>query len=592
MFAKVITALRASGHYLVAMGLIWGIFGCGDTDKNNPVIEKKVDVLIYGATPSGIMAAYSAKKAGLSVVIVEPGRWVGGILGAGLKPTQDMPNYAAVGGKTRELMLTLGVRNPPENYTIDDVHRLSRTDISPKYVREDFLKLLEENHIEVIYNHRVNHMVKSGLTLQEAIFDLAPYDNTGCPSPEAEKYENLKVAAKVFIDAGYEGDLMARSGVSFKVGRESTKDFSEDHAGVRPIGSYVQTRVDKESAESHGLGNITPISPFVVPNDPSSGLLKHVENDHRKELGAGDHYTQAYNFRFYVTDDPSRKATITPPEGYDPMDFELVGRYVEYLKSIIPDPEILHKRLSWIFPGWLNAGEYNYHRRSLFTMAPLGISHLYANGDYATKSMVWKQHQNYLSGLHHFMSTDPRVPETFREYVKNLGLDRYHHPETDGWPHQLYIRVSRRLVGEYTITEHDVYNRTSPEYPVGLAQYGLDTYPSRRIWFSQNDSVFVAIEGNMFVGGGSGPTQKPYPIPYEAITPMRHECANLLVPVLFSGTHVGYSSARMEPTFMIVGESAGIAAAQAIKEKVAVQEIDKKRLLEELRQRGQILVYE
>src|SRR5690606_24534427 len=176
MFAKVIAALRASGHYLVAMGLIWGIFGCGDTDKNNPVIEKKVDVLIYGATPSGIMAAYSAKKAGLSVLIVEPGRWVGGILGAGLKPTQDMPNYAAVGGKTRELMLTLGVRNPPENYTIDDVHRLSRTDISPKYVREDFLKLLEENHIEVIYNHRVNHMVKSGLTLQEAIFDLAPYD--------------------------------------------------------------------------------------------------------------------------------------------------------------------------------------------------------------------------------------------------------------------------------------------------------------------------------------------------------------------------------------------------------------------------------
>lgn len=553
-----------------------------------PGKDIKTDVLIYGATPSGIMCAYSVKKAGLSVLIVEPGRWVGGILGAGLKPTQDMPNYAAVGGKTRELMLTLGVRSEKSGLSIEDVRELTRKNISPKYVREDFLSLLKEMKIEVIYDHRVSRLVKHGAVLSEAYFDRAPFDNTGCPVAQAEEYEALKVRAKVFVDAGYEGDLMTRSGVSFQVGRESTKDHNEEFAGVRPVGVYTGLK-EETGKNTYGLGNITPISPFKIPGNPESGLLPLVEADNQKQLGAGDHYTQAYNFRFYVTSDPARRAPITPPANYDPQNFELVGRYIDYLKRNIEDQKTLRERLSWIFPGWLNAGEYNYHRRSLFTMAPLGISHIYANGDYATKAAIWKQHQEYLRGLHHFMSSDPRVPKEYRDYVAGLGLDKYHHPETNGWPHQLYIRVSRRLIGAYTITEHDVYNRTKITDPIGLAQYGLDTYPSRRIWFTKNDSVFVAIEGNMFVGGASGPTNVPYPISYRAITPARHECTNLLVPVLFSSTHLGYSSARMEPTFMIIGESAGIAAVQAIQEKVPVQDIDITRYLEKLKVSGQFL---
>ncbi len=549
----------------------------------------EADVLIYGATPSGIMAAYSVKKAGLSVVIVEPGRWVGGILGAGLKPTQDMPNYAAVGGKTRELMLRLGIRGQTQDPSLEQVREMTRKDISPKYVREDFLKLLRDLDIEVIFDHRVSRTVKSKTTIREAYFDLAPFDETGCPVAQAKEQESLKVRAAVFIDAGYEGDLMARSGVSFQVGRESTKDYDEEFAGVRPIGTYSPVANENNTAAGHGLGNITPISPFRIPDDPKSGLLPFVEDDHGKKLGAGDHYTQAYNFRFYLTSDPSRRAAISPSDDYNATDFELVGRYVDYLKSTISDQKKLFERLSWIFPGWMNAGEYNYHRRSLFTNAPLGISHIYSAGDYASKAAVWKAHQDYLRGLHHFMSSDPRVPGEFRNYVSSLGLDKYHHPETNGWPHQLYIRVSRRMVGEYTITEHDVYNRTTIRDPVGLAQYGLDTYPSRRIWFSKNDSLFVAIEGNMFVGGATGPTNVPYPIAYRSITPRRHECTNLLVPVLFSSTHLGYSSARMEPTFMIIGESAGIAAVQAIQEKVPVQAINLARYLQKLKEAGQFL---
>lgn len=544
---------------------------------NQNISKKKLlvtDVLVYGATPSGILAALAVKNAGYDVVIVEPGRWVGGILGAGLKPVQDMPNYEAVGGTTRKLMLTLGVRANDDSLTLKKVRQLTRKEISPKDIREDFLKLLSENKIDVIYDNRINRTYKKGTKIEEVFFDLAPFDENGCPVGEAKKVDNLSVKSQIYIDASYDGELMARAGVSNQIGRESKLDFNENLAGVRPF------------------DNITPISPFIEHDNCQSGLLPMVEHDHGKQPGAGDHYTQAYNFRFYVTSDPERRVPILPPDDYKAFDYELVGRYVDYIKKISINQDEEFQRLTRIFPGWLNAGEYNYQRRSLITMAPLGINHLYAAGDYATKARVWKYYQNYFRGLHFFLSTDERVPAYFREQTKSLGLDKYHHPETNGWPHQLYIRVSRRMIGQYTITEHDVYNKTKIEDPVGLAQYGIDTYPSRRIWFNRNDSVFVAVEGNMFVGGAKGPTNVPYPIPYRAIVPQKHECTNLIVPVLFSASHLGYASARMEPTFMVVGESAGIAAIQAIEAKVAVQEINIEMYLKKLKEIGQRLYWE
>ncbi len=551
-----------------------------DTSHKQQMDIEEIDVLIYGATPSGIMTAVSAKREGKSVLIVEPSKWVGGILGAGLKPLQDMPNYEAVGGTTRELLKKLGT-DTLETHEIEGLahqphgpFRKVMNRQSPREIREDFNKLINEHGIRVIFSHRINYVKKKDNQILSSVFDFAPFDENGIPPEVAERFNSLSVSANIFVDASYDGELMARAGVSNRIGRESLIDYGEELAGVRP------------------LGNITPISPFVEPGNPGSGLLKMVENDHGKTLTAGDHYTQAYNFRYYVTNDPERRVSITPPKNYNPMDFELVGRYVEYLKSTATDREDLEQKLSWIFPGWLNSSDYNYQRSSLITMAPLGISHLYAGGDYGTKARVWKAHQDYIRGLHHFLCTDKRVPEFFRNKTSELGLDLYHHPETNGWPHQLYIRVSRRMVGEYTITADDVYNRTKIEDPVGLAQYGIDTYPSRRIWFSKGDSVFVATEGNMFVGGSFGPTNVPYPIPYRSITPQKHEALNLLVPVLFSASHLGYASARMEPTFMIVGESAGVAAAHAINQKVPVQDINMKHLQDRLIQLGQRLKWE
>lgn len=557
-------------------------------------VEEKpidVDVLVYGATPAGILSAFAVRRDGRSVIIVEPSRWVGGILGAGLKPTQDMPNYEAVGGKTRELVLRLGVDPALKGITLEEVIRLMPK-MSPRDIRESFLGFLKEHAIRVIFDHRISRTTKKDQRLQEALFDLAPFDAWGRPVAEAQKHESLRIQAKVFIDASYDGELMARSGVSYRVGRESQLDYDEELAGVLPLGGISQPKAPSvEQAETilHGTSNLTPINPFVDPKDRSSGLIPLVEQDHGKRLGAGDHYTQAYNFRFYVTADPTRRAPILPPDHYDPAHYELVGRYVAYLIEQVKDPKELFERLSWIFPGWQNEGEYNYQRRSLITIAPLGISHLYANGDYSTKARIWKEHQDYLRGLYHFLVTDKRVPRAFREQTARLGLDKVHHPDTHGWPHQLYIRVSRRLMGRYTITAHDVYDRLLITDPVGLAQYGVDTYPSRRIWVEKGNTAYVATEGNMFVGGYKGPRNAPYPIPYRAITPQTHECKNLLVPVAFSASHLGYASARMEPTFMIVGESAGIAATQALEERVAVQDIDLGRYLNKLHKVGQRL---
>lgn len=530
--------------------------------------EAEAEVCVYGATPSGILAAVAVKRAGRSVVLVEPSRWVGGMLGAGLKPLQDCPNYHATGGLTHELLPKLGSSAPP-------LVGGDRRSLDPKAIRADFLSLLSEHGIRVIHEHRLAACEKDGAAIRRARFDLAPFDGTGCPVAEPERRDALVVAARIFIDASYEGELMAKAGVPFRVGRESAEEFGEELGGVR------------EPMEK------APLDPFVVPGDPSSGLLPWVEDDHGKAVGEADGYTQAYNFRYHTTADPAFRVPFPVPPDYDPADFELVGRYVAHLAASTDDPAALRARLVGIFPGWRNSGEWNYQRDSLVSMAPLGISQRYAAGDASEQARVWKAHQDYLSGLHHFMRTDPRVPESYRDEVAGLGLDGRAHPETRGWPHQLYIRVARRLEGRYTVTAADVYNRTSIDDPVALAQYGIDTYPARRIWGRGEDgATWVGLEGKMFVGGAGGPTNVPYPIPYRAITPREKDAVNLLVPVCFSASHLGYASARMEPVFMICGESAGIAAALALRADCAVQAIDPRRFRDALLAAGQKLAWD
>lgn len=513
----------------------------------------RADVCVYGATPAGIVAAVTAKQEGCSVVLIEPSRWVGGILGAGIKPMQDCPEPRAVGGLTKSKVFNTG-NDPPS-------------------IRESFSQWLRNEQIPVVFEHRLQRIEKQGPRIVRLHLDFAPPDELGVPAPTASPGAGKQVEARVVIDASYEGDCLAAAGVAYAIGREPADKFQE-----RPAGVGLPT-------------NWRPIDPYREPGNPESGLLPLVEADHGKPIGAGDDYTQAYNFRYYVTSDPMKRAPFTPPDDYDPAQFELVGRYVEYiLKWADGDVEKALPRLANIFPGWRNRGEYNYQRESLVTMAPLGVSRWYQDGDWPTRSRVWRGHIDYLRGLHHFLSTDPRVPEAFRERTAALGLDKTMHPDTQGWPHQLYARVTRRMQGRYILTHADVLNQTEVDDSVGLALFGVDTYPVRRIAVKdpQTGTLGVATEGNMFIGGNRG-TGRPYAVPYRAITPQARECANLLVPVCFSASYIAYASARMEPVFCVLGESSGVAGAQAVRGETSVQEIDVRQLQARLRERGQVL---
>jgi hypothetical protein len=518
------------------------------------VTPQKVDVCIYGATPAGIVAAVTARQEGCSVLIVEPSRWLGGILGAGIKPMQDCAEPEAVGGLTTSRVFKLG-KQPPA-------------------IRQAFAAWLEEEKIPVLFEHRVQKVEKTGKAITKLVLELAPPDKNGVPAPKAAQSDAAVVEAKVFIDASYEGDVMAAAAVPYAVGREAKEVFNEELAGVGPTTNW------------------TPIDPYVVQGDAKSGMLPLVDADHGLPKGSADDYTQAYNYRFYVTRDEAKRIAFEKPAGYEAKDFEVVGRYVEHLVRCTEGEDKLLKRLRDIFPGWLNSGEYNYKRDSLVTIAPLGVSRYYQDGKWEAKSRIWRQHKDYLSGLHHFLSTDTRVPEKFRAETVALGLDKTMHVDTEGWPNQLYVRISRRMQGPYVLTLADVWNKTQVEDSVGLALYGVDIYPVRRYAVADPSTgkMGVATEGNMFIGGSQG-TGHPYPIPYRAITPKAEDCSNLLVPVCFSASYIAYASARMEPVFCVMGESAGVAAAQSIHEGVPVQQIDATKLRSRLLERGQILAW-
>ncbi|MFD8028859.1 FAD-dependent oxidoreductase [Streptomyces sp. NPDC059717] len=504
-----------------------------------------VDVCVYGGTAAGCVAAMAAHQEGASVVLVEPGRWLGGMLSSGIKPLQDCPLPAAVGGLTGEVILGFGNE--------------------PRSVLRAFHEWIESADIEVVFERRVRSVSSEGNRITAIRLETSRPDKWGVPLPASESVPDIAIKSSVFIDASYEGDLMALAGVPYRTGREPQDAFGEEVAGVRPVTNW------------------TPIDPYMIAGDTTSGLLPLLHPDHGLPVGAGDDYTQAYNFRFYVTTDPARRVEFTAPDDYSADGFELVRRYVEHLGSDL-------EALRGVFPGWLNSGEYNYQRASLITNAPLGTSRAYQDGNWDTRSRLWRHHIDYLRGLHHFLSTDPSVPEEFRAEMSRYGLDAAVFPDTEGWPPQLYVRVARRLEGRYTLAHADVLNQNDHSDSIGLALFGVDVYPVRRIPHrdSETGRLGVATEGDMFIGGHMG-TGRPYPIPYRAITPQQSDCGNLLVPVCLSATHIAYAATRMEPVFCVLAESAAVAAVQSLRERTDVQGIDMRKFRARLAERGQVL---
>jgi hypothetical protein len=488
------------------------------------------DVCVYGGTASGVMAAVTAVKQGCSAVIIEPSRWLGGMTGGGLSHV-DWGREKAVGGTALSIL--------SKNY--DDA----------KY-REVFVELVKKYRIRVIYEHRVTSVLKEGTSIRSIGLDYAPPDARGCPVATPTKSNAMTINAKVFIDCSYEGDLMARAGVSYTWGRESRDAYGESLAGVRPNLAVYD------------------IDPYVIPGDAKSGLLPFVQDMKALPEGSEDRLTMGYGFRWKFSKDVDR-IPIDPPENYDPKQFELYRRGFKN-KARIDLGRRMKGKLGFFEEagGRIHSIGQGNLARALLAPTNYGGNAEYPDGDYATRARIWKADQEFMRCMTHFLRIDDCVPDKFKQLATELGFQRGIFDETGGWPHQLYVREARRMKSEYVLTQKDLEGRTDPKDSIGLASYGVDDWPY----------ATYALDGKVALYGGEFSMlyldekhNGIYKIPYRSITPKQAECSNLLVPVCVSASHIAMTSIRMEPVWMILGESAGVAAAMALSENTSVQEV-------------------
>jgi hypothetical protein len=400
------------------------------------------------------------------------------------------------------------------------------------------------------------------------MIDYAPVDETGCPPPQPKQLGVIEVSAKVFIDCSYEGDLLAMSGVSYTWGRESREQYNESLAGVRP------------SLWVHD------IDPYLKTGDPASGLIPFVQDRQIGPLGSADDLTMGYCFR-YEFDMSGKGIPIPEPMDYDTAEFELYRRALNGNIDIFSSRKMryslnLKEAKKKPFVGGANLN------RNIMASTAYGCNVDYPNGDWATRSRIWKFHQEFLSKIVHFAKTDPSSPESLKQYANRLTFRRGPFDETGGWPNQLYVRQARRMVSSYVVSQKDIAGETDPAHPVGLAAYGVDDWPYAVV---VEDSK-VAVQGGEFsiIYLDGGKYNGSYKIPYESIVPTKGECDNLIVPVCVSASHIAFTSLRMEPVWMILGESAGVAAALAVDAGIPVQDVSYEKLRPKLDELGQKLV--
>ena len=498
------------------------------------------DVCVYGGNASGVMAACAAAKEGAKVIVVEPSRWLGGMTGGGLMHI-DWGREEAVSGSTRPIL---------------------KKDYNDAQYRAVFTEMLKAAGVTVLFEHRVSAVEKSAGVIRTITLDLAPFDETGCPLAVPTKASARVIAAKVFIDCSYEGDLMARSGVAYTYGREAKSTYGESLAGAQPPMS------------------VYAIDPYVKAGDPQSGLLPGLQSTPVAPVGEADKLTMGYGFRWRFVF-KGESLPIEPPANYDPKQFELYRRAFQQGVDILSGRVMRGKVDGWEKSGGrVYSGGAGNLARALFAPTNYGHNAGYADGDYATRAQIWKEQQDFVRGMTHFLRTDPSVPAKQKEIALSAGFEKGAFDDTKGYPHQLYVREARRMVSDYVVTQKDMEGRTNPADSVGLASYGVDEWPY----------ATVALDGKVALMGGyysmlylEQEHRGIYRIPYRSIVPKKNQCTNLIVPVCVSASHIAMTSIRMEPVWMILGESAGVAASMAVKSGTAVQDVPYAELYPKLR---------
>jgi hypothetical protein len=498
---------------------------------------ERYDVVVYGATAGGTMAAVAASEEGARVALLEPGRHVGGMLSGGLGRTDMDRQQHVIGGLSREFFARVGRHYGQEvAWTFE-----------PSVAEATLRDWLDEAGVDVLFEHRLDGVEKKGDRIQ-----VLRCVNGGV------------FEAGVYVDASYEGDLMKAAGVSYTFGREGRARYGESWSGRREL-----------LPGHHQLG--VPVSPY----DDEGRRLPYIQPyEELGQIGEGDRKIQAYCFRLCLTRDPDNRLPIPPPEGYDPRRFGLVRNYLRALGerarigNVLGISEMPNQKTD------INAGG------GVSTNLP-GASWEYPEAGYERRQEIWKEHLDWAHGLVYFLANDPGVPEALRHEVARYGLARDEFVDTGHWPHQMYVREARRMLGEYVLTQHDLDRFRRKHDSVGMAGYNIDIREIQ--WVAVPVPRFPTIALEVLQEGYLSVPIEPYEIPYRSVLPRQEEASNLLVTSCISASHVAYASFRMEPQYMIVGESAGVAAAQAVRTGRDVHDVDRVELQARLRERGQIL---
>jgi hypothetical protein len=487
---------------------------------------------------------------GKSVVLIEPGKHLGGLTSGGLGWT-DSGNKAVIGGFAREYYQRLKKHydrpeawkyQKPENYQFYRPQEVAIWTFEPHVAERTYDEYVKEHKIPVVREERLDRAPGKGVKK----------DGQRITAIVMESGKSF--GGKMFIDATYEGDLMAAAGVSYAVGREPNSKYDETLNGVA------------RAHNTHLHRFVVKVDPYVKPGDPNSGLLHGIDPGPYPKEGEGDDRLQAYCFRMCMSEIPANRVPFPRPEGYDEAKYELLFRNFEAGDMRLP-----------LKIDRMPNGKTDTNNNCAVSTDYIGQNYKYPEASYAEREKIIKEHEVYQKGLMWSLANHKRVPEKIREQVSRWGLPKDEFTDNGGWPHQIYVREARRMVSDHVMTEQDCRRKRVTPQPVGMGSYNMDSHNCMR-WVTPEG--VVQNEGDVQVSPGG-----PYMVSYLSIVPKKGECANLLVPVCVASSHIAYGSIRMEPVFMVLGQSAATAAVQAIDDGVDVQKVDyeklKKRLLED-----------
>lgn len=524
----------------------------GLTSFQLPKKQVSYDVVIYGGTAAGVTAAIQLSKMGKSVALLEPTMHLGGMSVEGLGGTDidnhnDFQNSPAVGGLAlefyRRIAKVYGREEAFENALKNKVKNTSLWRFESKVAEKVFNDWIKEHQIDVFLGRRLAENAQAVSKKMTTITEI-----------RTEKGEVFK--GKIFMDATIEGDLLARAGVSTTVGREANATYNETRNGIR--------------AETDHAQFLVKVNPYKNPNDSNSGVIPTIQDESLGTPGTGDKRLQAFCFRMCLTQNPDNQIPFTKPTRYDRGQYEI---YLRYIKA----GGKLYRPSAGLPNGKTDLGAWHDLSHNLY-----GMNMDYPEGSYAVRERILEEHMTFTQGLFYFLAHDSEVgqldPALQKEWA-SWGLAKDEFTDNGGWPRMFYVRDARRMVSDYVITEHHVkkQNPTPVSDPIGIAYWPTDVHSVRRIV----KDGYAYNEG--FVFGGD--YWQPLPISYRSLVPKASQCTNLITPTCPSSSHIAYGAIRLEWTFMILGQSAGTAAALALDKITTIQKVSytllKARLLED-----------